>query len=41
MLNKLFLSVLQVLTQLTPPLIAEMDALLGNKPRNPKKEVRS
>ncbi|XP_038129762.1 voltage-gated potassium channel subunit beta-3-like isoform X2 [Cyprinodon tularosa] len=32
---------LRVLTQLTPPLIAEMDALLGNKPRNPKKERRS
>ncbi|XP_067378909.1 voltage-gated potassium channel subunit beta-3-like isoform X2 [Channa argus] len=32
---------LRVLTQLTPPLIAEMDMLLGNKPRNPKKEVRS
>ncbi|KAK2899324.1 voltage-gated potassium channel subunit beta-3-like isoform X1 [Channa argus] len=30
---------LRVLTQLTPPLIAEMDMLLGNKPRNPKKEV--
>ncbi|KAM9414409.1 voltage-gated potassium channel subunit beta-3-like [Pholidichthys leucotaenia] len=30
----------QVLSQLTPPLIAEMDALLGNKPRNIKKEAR-
>ncbi|XP_035987003.1 voltage-gated potassium channel subunit beta-2 [Fundulus heteroclitus] len=29
---------LRVLTQLTPPLIGEMDALLGNKPRNAKKE---
>ncbi|XP_047240943.1 voltage-gated potassium channel subunit beta-3-like isoform X4 [Girardinichthys multiradiatus] len=32
---------LRVLTQLTPPLITEMDALLGNKPRNGKKEGRS
>ncbi|XP_028985997.1 voltage-gated potassium channel subunit beta-3-like isoform X4 [Betta splendens] len=32
---------LRVLTQLTPPLVAEMDTLLGNKPRNPKKVVRS
>ncbi|KAK2863568.1 hypothetical protein Q5P01_003101 [Channa striata] len=32
---------LRVLTQLTPPLIAEMDMLLSNKPRNPKKEARS
>ncbi|KAM4564647.1 voltage-gated potassium channel subunit beta-3-like isoform 2-T2 [Fundulus diaphanus] len=32
---------LRVLTQLTPPLIGEMDALLGNKPRNAKKEGRS
>ncbi|XP_076581151.1 voltage-gated potassium channel subunit beta-2-like isoform X1 [Chaetodon auriga] len=32
---------LRVLTQLTPPLIAEMDALLGNKPRTGKKEARS
>nr|XP_046236721.1 voltage-gated potassium channel subunit beta-3-like isoform X2 [Scatophagus argus] len=31
----------RVLTQLTPPLIAEMDALLGNKPRNSKKEAKS
>uniref|UniRef100_A0AAX7VTZ7 Voltage-gated potassium channel subunit beta-1 n=1 Tax=Astatotilapia calliptera TaxID=8154 RepID=A0AAX7VTZ7_ASTCA len=30
----------RVLSQLTPPLIAEMDALLGNKPRNVKKEAR-
>ncbi|TNM93942.1 hypothetical protein fugu_002118 [Takifugu bimaculatus] len=30
-----------VLTQLTPPLIAEMDALLGNKPRGHKKATRS
>uniref|UniRef100_A0A3B4GBR3 Potassium voltage-gated channel subfamily A regulatory beta subunit 3 n=1 Tax=Pundamilia nyererei TaxID=303518 RepID=A0A3B4GBR3_9CICH len=30
----------EVLSQLTPPLIAEMDALLGNKPRNVKKEAR-
>ncbi|XP_041840529.1 voltage-gated potassium channel subunit beta-3-like isoform X1 [Melanotaenia boesemani] len=32
---------IRVLTQLTPPLIAEMDALLGNKPRKAKKEGRS
>uniref|UniRef100_A0A3Q3A063 Potassium voltage-gated channel subfamily A regulatory beta subunit 3 n=1 Tax=Kryptolebias marmoratus TaxID=37003 RepID=A0A3Q3A063_KRYMA len=32
---------LRVLTQLTPPLIAEMDVLLGNKPRNNKMEGRS
>ncbi|KAM6960459.1 voltage-gated potassium channel subunit beta-3-like isoform 2-T2 [Tautogolabrus adspersus] len=32
---------IRVLTQLTPPLIAEMDALLGNKPRSGKKEARS
>ncbi|GLD72568.1 voltage-gated potassium channel subunit beta-3-like protein [Lates japonicus] len=32
---------LRVLSQLTPPLIAEMDALLGNKPRGTKKEARS
>ncbi|XP_058479661.1 voltage-gated potassium channel subunit beta-2-like isoform X1 [Solea solea] len=32
---------LGVLTQLTPPLITEMDALLGNKPRNAKKEGRT
>ncbi|KAM8880637.1 voltage-gated potassium channel subunit beta-3-like isoform 2-T2 [Synchiropus picturatus] len=32
---------IRVLTQLTPPLIAEMDALLGNKPRSSKKETRS
>ncbi|XP_053715180.1 voltage-gated potassium channel subunit beta-3-like isoform X2 [Synchiropus splendidus] len=32
---------IRVLTQLTPPLIAEMDALLGNKPRSGKKETRS
>ncbi|XP_069544764.1 voltage-gated potassium channel subunit beta-3-like isoform X2 [Brachyistius frenatus] len=31
---------IRVLTQLTPPLITEMDALLGNKPRNSKKEAR-
>lgn len=30
----------RVLSQLTPPLIGEMDALLGNKPRNVKKEAR-
>uniref|UniRef100_A0A8C3A831 NADP-dependent oxidoreductase domain-containing protein n=1 Tax=Cyclopterus lumpus TaxID=8103 RepID=A0A8C3A831_CYCLU len=30
-----------VLSQLTPPLIAEMDVLLGNKPQNGKKEARS
>nr|XP_024655572.1 voltage-gated potassium channel subunit beta-3 isoform X2 [Maylandia zebra] len=30
----------RVLSQLTPPLIAEMDVLLGNKPRNVKKEAR-
>uniref|UniRef100_A0A8D3CKM2 Voltage-gated potassium channel subunit beta-1 n=1 Tax=Scophthalmus maximus TaxID=52904 RepID=A0A8D3CKM2_SCOMX len=32
---------IRVLTQLTPPLIAEMDAVLGNKPRSTKKEGRS
>ncbi|KAM8746908.1 voltage-gated potassium channel subunit beta-3-like isoform 2-T3 [Acanthopagrus schlegelii] len=32
---------IKVLTQLTPPLMAEMDALLGNKPRSSKKEARS
>ncbi|KAM9827734.1 voltage-gated potassium channel subunit beta-2-like [Neosynchiropus ocellatus] len=32
---------IRVLTQLTPPLVAEMDALLGNKPRSGKKETRS
>lgn len=32
---------LQVLTQLTPALVAEMDALLGNKPKGHKKEARS
>ncbi|XP_065806663.1 voltage-gated potassium channel subunit beta-3 isoform X4 [Labrus bergylta] len=32
---------IRVLTQLTPPLVAEMDALLGNKPRDGKKEARS
>nr|XP_043876597.1 voltage-gated potassium channel subunit beta-2-like isoform X2 [Solea senegalensis] len=32
---------LGVLTQLTPPLITEMDALLSNKPRNAKKEGRT
>uniref|UniRef100_A0AAQ5YJG0 NADP-dependent oxidoreductase domain-containing protein n=1 Tax=Amphiprion ocellaris TaxID=80972 RepID=A0AAQ5YJG0_AMPOC len=32
---------IRVLAQLTPPLIAEMDALLGNKPRSAKKEARS
>ncbi|XP_074555133.1 voltage-gated potassium channel subunit beta-3-like [Halichoeres trimaculatus] len=31
----------RVLTQLTPPLIAEMDTLLGNRPRSGKKEPRS
>ncbi|XP_029932236.1 voltage-gated potassium channel subunit beta-2-like isoform X1 [Myripristis murdjan] len=31
---------IRVLSQLTPPLIAEMDTLLGNKPRS-KKEARS
>ncbi|XP_044039990.1 voltage-gated potassium channel subunit beta-3-like isoform X5 [Siniperca chuatsi] len=35
------LGAITVLSQLTPPLIAEMDALLGNKPRNGKKEARS
>ncbi|XP_027131656.1 voltage-gated potassium channel subunit beta-3 isoform X2 [Larimichthys crocea] len=35
------LAAIRVLTQLTPPLITEMDALLGNKPRNSKKEARS
>ncbi|XP_068443716.1 voltage-gated potassium channel subunit beta-2-like [Clinocottus analis] len=32
---------LRVLSQLTPPLIAEMDAALGNKPRSDKKETTS
>ncbi|XP_061566239.1 voltage-gated potassium channel subunit beta-3-like isoform X1 [Cololabis saira] len=32
---------IQVLTQLTPPLISEMDALLGNKPRSKKEGRRS
>ncbi|XP_078793002.1 voltage-gated potassium channel subunit beta-2-like isoform X1 [Oryzias latipes] len=32
------LGALRVLTQLTPPLISEMDMLLGNKPRSTKKE---
>ncbi|XP_075941142.1 voltage-gated potassium channel subunit beta-2-like [Anarhichas minor] len=32
---------IRVLSQLTPPLIAEMDTLLGNKPRNGKKEAKS
>ncbi|XP_068569131.1 voltage-gated potassium channel subunit beta-3-like isoform X2 [Cebidichthys violaceus] len=32
---------IRVLSQLTPPLITEMDTLLGNKPRNGKKETRS
>ncbi|KAM9699233.1 voltage-gated potassium channel subunit beta-3-like [Menidia menidia] len=32
---------LRVLTQLTPPILAEMDALLGNKPRKAKRERRS
>ncbi|XP_074479160.1 voltage-gated potassium channel subunit beta-3-like isoform X2 [Sebastes fasciatus] len=32
---------IRVLSQLTPPLITEMDALLGNKPRSGKKEARS
>ncbi|KAK5893021.1 hypothetical protein CgunFtcFv8_005933 [Champsocephalus gunnari] len=32
---------IRVLSQLTPPLIAEMDAVLGNKPRIGKKEARS
>lgn len=31
----------QVLDQLTPPLISEMDALLGNKPRSKKEGRRS
>ncbi|XP_037335136.1 voltage-gated potassium channel subunit beta-2 [Pungitius pungitius] len=30
---------IRVLSQLTPPLIAEMDTLLGNNPRNRKKEA--
>ncbi|XP_039678963.1 voltage-gated potassium channel subunit beta-3-like [Perca fluviatilis] len=29
-----------VLSQLTPPLVAEMDALLGNKPRNSKEAAK-
>ncbi|CAB1423287.1 unnamed protein product [Pleuronectes platessa] len=32
---------IRVLSQLTPPLVTEMDVLLGNKPRDSKKEVRS
>ncbi|XP_054457750.1 voltage-gated potassium channel subunit beta-3-like isoform X1 [Anoplopoma fimbria] len=32
---------IRVLSQLTPPLITEMDTLLGNKPGNGKKEGRS
>ncbi|KAM4611675.1 voltage-gated potassium channel subunit beta-2-like [Polymixia lowei] len=32
---------IRVLSQLTPPLIAEMDMLLGNKPRNGKKDTRT
>ncbi|XP_071315416.1 voltage-gated potassium channel subunit beta-2-like isoform X1 [Trachinotus anak] len=32
---------IRVLSQLTPPLITEMDTLLGNKPRNRKREARS
>ncbi|XP_029283959.1 voltage-gated potassium channel subunit beta-3-like [Cottoperca gobio] len=32
---------IRVLCQLTPPLIAEMDTVLGNKPRHGKKEARS
>ncbi|XP_067436167.1 voltage-gated potassium channel subunit beta-3-like [Thunnus thynnus] len=35
------LASIRVLTQLTPPLITEMDALLGNKPRNGRREARS
>ncbi|XP_061525173.1 voltage-gated potassium channel subunit beta-2-like [Phycodurus eques] len=35
------LSSIKVLSQLTPSLIAEMDTLLGNKPRKSKKEARS
>ncbi|KAF6720434.1 Voltage-gated potassium channel subunit beta-3 [Oryzias melastigma] len=35
------LGALRVLTQLTPPLVSEMDTLLGNKPRNTKKERSS
>uniref|UniRef100_A0A3B3D8L7 Potassium voltage-gated channel subfamily A regulatory beta subunit 3 n=1 Tax=Oryzias melastigma TaxID=30732 RepID=A0A3B3D8L7_ORYME len=35
------LGALRVLTQLTPPLISEMDTLLGNKPRSTKKERSS
>ncbi|XP_061664593.1 voltage-gated potassium channel subunit beta-2-like isoform X4 [Syngnathoides biaculeatus] len=32
---------IKVLSQLTPSLVAEMDTLLGNKPRKPRKEPRS
>ncbi|XP_077356811.1 voltage-gated potassium channel subunit beta-2-like isoform X2 [Festucalex cinctus] len=35
------LSSIQVLSQLSPALIAEMDTLLGNKPRKPKKEEKN
>ncbi|XP_077401752.1 voltage-gated potassium channel subunit beta-2-like isoform X2 [Vanacampus margaritifer] len=35
------LSSIQVLSQLTPALIAEIDTLLGNKPRKHKKEEKS
>ncbi|XP_019729539.1 voltage-gated potassium channel subunit beta-2 [Hippocampus comes] len=35
------LSSIQVLSQLTTALIAEMDTLLGNKPRKPKKEGKN
>lgn len=34
-------SLSKVLTQLTPPLVSEMDTLLGNKPRSTKKERSS
>ncbi|KAM9834706.1 voltage-gated potassium channel subunit beta-2-like isoform 1-T1 [Syngnathus typhle] len=34
------LSSIQVMSLLTPALIAEMDELLGNKPRKPKKEAK-
>ncbi|XP_076019176.1 voltage-gated potassium channel subunit beta-2-like [Genypterus blacodes] len=35
------LASIRVLSQLTPPLIAEMDAVLGNKPQSTKREMRS
>ncbi|XP_061816429.1 voltage-gated potassium channel subunit beta-2-like isoform X1 [Nerophis lumbriciformis] len=34
------LNSIRVLSQLTPPFIAEIDSLLGNKPKKPKKEAR-